>query len=71
MRLEELRECDLVLWDHPAEMPWFAKAESRYLSGDLRTGQVPLILYLQAVVSSLRSVSTAVIDYMTPTVRCL
>ena len=53
MRLQELRECDLVLLDHPEERPWLARADSRCLSGELGTGQVLLILYLPTVVSSL------------------
>ena len=50
MRLEELRECDLVLLDHPEEMPWLAKPQSGYLFSSSEIFRMFRVLYLEKTV---------------------
>ena len=66
MRLEELRECDLVILDHPEEMPWFAKPQSRHLFSNSEIFQVFQILYLEKTVVYWGSVTMALIVSMNP-----
>ena len=61
MRLKEPRKCDLVLSDHPEEMPWFAKPQFRYLFSAPGIFQVLIVLYLEKALLSRWSVTVAVV----------